>query len=976
MESLQQLDPNCVLVLKNTEKNVTQLVSELDVRGLRVVTRPGQDDNTIYAFTRFDLSDFEDIAGCLKNIKNVIPTLEKVIPIYDNEITKRIDNLYKKNVKGQFLSLPSDADFLEMYELTGDAEQSLYFAFFRNYIKWLLPMAFFGIFVRYSSNKDPWEFNPYYAGALLIWAMSFTSFWIYKKKKYYTSSFPHSQPVDSLISGNAKSYDSPTSVLLKKTCFAPVALAFAATLICCQLMCFSIEIFFTQIYDGPLASVTSLIPTVLLAVITNVLTMIYNTFFVERFVSWENSPNPKTSRMEKNFVLLFFVNYTPLLITLFLYLPFGYLVNSTIKDNVVNWAHSYHLKTITHDFKINTARYKAQIFYFTVTNQIVAFALDNILPMILGKVLPIVMSKISKKDSKKSSISGASIIKEEYPGEVKKWNKVSSYNSGPWGEFDVDVNYRKVIIQFGFVAMFSVLWPLAPSLYVFFSILTYKADMWRALKKCTPKCFANIVENDEFEEVAIEKATSSWNILLIIITWLSTIIGPTITYMYRNCAIPGVGKANALEKRDSWYNNSPFTFSWTSLLIFTIFVEHLSIVIYFFISNFLVSLDQTNSKGIVPKLAAHKPVQANRSIDLADVIEKAKNFKAMSDGSPEPTKLPTKDQSPVPIFTVSDANQNTTSTQNMEMKESKESKEGKESKEHMESSNNQRDMSNGMFFGSGFESNNNTTMANMETPNTQRDKSNGMSFGSDFEGNSRDATKNTDNSIDTEDDSVAGATLPATIPTSKNYDQRFSKDGLELKPIPKNMSFEANKVSANDSNGSSIPTFVNDSKTTEIKNDTKNQMTHAPSVGSKKEQHPLAAVPLAAAAATTALNTEHEETKQPSVANITNGIRHISSQKSLQPSTATQQFGRDYQPAAKPITPASRRYSRPESKVSVSKVSVSGQNSLHSGAATEHQPVERKAAARETHSNRESTASNSSSHHKKKGLLHKLKKKL
>ncbi|KAL3234317.1 Increased sodium tolerance protein 2 [Nakaseomyces bracarensis] len=942
MESLQQLDPNCVIVLKNTEKNMTQLVSELNSRGLRIVTRPGKEDNTIYAFTRFDLTDFEDIAGCLRNIKNVIPTVEKVIPIYDNEITKRIDALYKKNVKGNFLSLPTDADFLDMYTLTGDAEQSLYFAFFRNYIKWQLPMAFFGIFVRYSSNKDPWEFNPYYAAALLVWAMSFTSYWVYKKKKKYTSMFPHSQPVNNLTNDNSNHYDDPTSVLLKKTSFAPVALAFSVTLICCQLMCFSIEIFFTQIYDGPFASITSLIPTVLLAVITNVLTMIYNKFFVDKFVNWENSPNPKTSRMEKNFVLLFFVNYTPLLITLFLYLPFGYLFNAKLKDSVVSWAESHHLRTIDHDFQINTARYKSQIFFFTVTSQVVAFAMDNILPMVLEKLLPVVMSKISKKDSQKASISSSNIIKEEYPGELKRWNKVASYSTGPWGEFDVDVNYRKVIIQFGFVAMFSVLWPLSPSLYVFFNILTYKADMWRALKKCTPKGFPNIAENDEFEEVLVEKSTSSWNLLLVIITWLSTIIGPTITFMYRNCAIPGVGKSNILEKRDSWYNKSPFTFKWTSLLLFTIFIEHLSIVIYYFISNFLISLGKTNSNGIVPKVVTHKPLQTKKSIDLSDVIEKSKNYKAMEDVTPEPTEQPPKQSTPVPITTLTDVYHNNNSTQTIESNGAMKTKKDNDTMQIKETIPMQKPM----------------PMA-MDIP-----------FGNGTENMNRPATTNTSNSIDTEADvSVAGATLPSTIPTSKNYDQRFSKEGLEIKPSKmSNSNDSSKKASVNGSYVSSVHAN-NPAKATV------NKPASQPISVSSKKEHPLATVPLAAAAATTALNTDHDEPKVTTIPGTSNGIRNISSQKSLQPSTATQQFGRDYQPAAKPITPSSRRYSKPESKQSVSKVSVSGQNSLHSGTTAERQNIERQSIPREKSSNRDSTNSTTSSH-KKKGLLHKLKKKL
>lgn len=928
VESLEQLDPNCVIVFQNTEQNVTQLVSELNLKGMPVVTRPGSDKTSLFAFTRIDPTRYEDIHSCFHNLKATIPSIINIFPIYDNETTKRVDTLYKKNVKGQYLSLPMDADLIELFNLTGDAEQALYFSFFRHYIKWLLPMAFFGLFVRYTSGNNPWEFNPYYSGALLIWSITFSAFWIFKKKPYYNKIFIKSQTFSTLFSKQSTNFETPSNLLLKKIAFAPIAVVFALTLITCQLTCFAIEIFFTQLYAGPLASVTSLIPTVLLAVLTNIINMLYNKFFVERFIAWENGPNPKRSKMEKNFVLLFFVNYTPLLITLFLYLPFGYKFNSTIKTSVVSWANSHHLQTRNDDFKINTTRYKNQIFYFMVTNQIVAFALDNIVPTIIGKVMPIVQSKVAEKNEKRSSIANIDIVREEYPAELKRWKKVGSYSTGPWGEFDVDENYRKVIIQFGFVAMFSVLWPLAPSLSVFFNVLTYKADMWRALKKCKPKYLPILSEYlEEEEDAEKELSTDSWNVLLEIITWLSVIVGPTITYMYINCNIPGVGKETVLEKRDLWYASSPFSFSWTSLLLFSIFIEHVSIVGYIFISSFLQSTEAPHFRGFVPPAKSPREVKTMHkgSIDLSEVIEQTKTFKAMADVTPEPNES-------LPVPNVTDVFQ----SKNSDAKD--------------------KSVSPGVT-----DEIKDTTLNSIPTPSKQSTMKRDNESPATFSG----STSTNVPAID--DDSVAGATLPDTIPTSKNYDSRTNK-------TPSNTNKTSNMTPANgiahDKNSMSINEKVKQSESSNSTMPQKENIDPTMVKSSNISGNLHSDVPLAAAAASTALynvpvHANNDETERQAKTSLNaNGIRHISSHRSLQPPAATRQFGRDYQPAAKPITPASRRYSRPDSRIS-----NSGQNSMTSSNMSEAYSSDRAGV------NRQSSTSNSS-HKKKKGLLHKLKKKL
>ena len=115
---------------------------------------------------------------------------------------------------------------------------------------------------------------------------------------------------------------------LKQLAFIPIALVFVGVLISYQLSCFCIEIFLTDIYDGPGKSLLTLLPTVLISVFVPILTIVYNAV-TDIIVKWENHDNQyskNNSILVKTFVLNFLTGYVPLIITSFIYLPFAHLV--------------------------------------------------------------------------------------------------------------------------------------------------------------------------------------------------------------------------------------------------------------------------------------------------------------------------------------------------------------------------------------------------------------------------------------------------------------------------------------------------------------------------------------------------------------------------------------------------------------------------------------------------------------------------
>ncbi|KAJ2905479.1 plasma membrane channel protein variant [Zalerion maritima] len=140
------------------------------------------------------------------------------------------------------------------------------------------------------------------------------------------------------------------------------------------------------------------------------------------------------------FFINFVTSYMALLITSFVYLPFGHVI--------VPWLDVFHM-TEKHlgqkGFQINPGRLSKQLFYFTVTAQVVNFAMETIVPY--GKRRA--MDKI-KGDDKAETKDNAE--EADFLARVREEAKLDKY--------DPTDDLREMVMQFGYLSLFSVVWPL------------------------------------------------------------------------------------------------------------------------------------------------------------------------------------------------------------------------------------------------------------------------------------------------------------------------------------------------------------------------------------------------------------------------------------------------------------------------------------------------------------------------------------
>ncbi len=131
-------------------------------------------------------------------------------------------------------------------------------------------------------------------------------------------------------------------------------------------------------------------------------------------------------------------SYMALLFTAFVYIPFGHILVPFL-----NFWHktaqviTFNDKLPTKEFHINPARISSQMFYFTVTAQIVNFATEVVVPYVKRKAFAKAKEFQHKDDAGKNDHS-------EEVGFLKRVREECQLEC-----YDVSSDYREMIIQYG-----------------------------------------------------------------------------------------------------------------------------------------------------------------------------------------------------------------------------------------------------------------------------------------------------------------------------------------------------------------------------------------------------------------------------------------------------------------------------------------------------------------------------------------------
>ncbi|ELR09701.1 hypothetical protein VC83_06251 [Pseudogymnoascus destructans] len=365
---------------------------------------------------------------------------------------------------------------------------AFYFAFLQSYFMFLIFPAAFG----FASWVLLGHYSPIYAIVNCLWCVGFVEYWRKQevdlafqwnvtgigKIQLKRPEFRHEREFTDPVTGEKMRTYSPFKRLARQALqipFSIIASVVLGSLIC---TCFSIEIFISEIYAGPFKSYLVFLPTVILSTVMPALSSIL-TRFASRLTDIENYETTdayESAMIQKIFVLNFITSYLPIILTAFVYVPFASVLvpyldifQLTVKPFAEN---AKQMTAPKSGFEINPDRLKKQVIYFTVTAQIVNLALEVIVPYVKRRVFRKV-KEVQANSTKKSERKQDHTV-SDLPEEHDFLTRVR--NEAELGVYDVATDFREMIMQFGYLSLFSVVWPLTAVSFLINNWIELRSD--------------------------------------------------------------------------------------------------------------------------------------------------------------------------------------------------------------------------------------------------------------------------------------------------------------------------------------------------------------------------------------------------------------------------------------------------------------------------------------------------------------------
>lgn len=426
------------------------------------------------------------------------------------------------------------------------------------------------------------KFSYFYALVTGLWSIVFLEYWKHQEHELAVKwgvrgvskiqskrlEFEHEKETTDPVTGEKVQIFPATKRLKRQLLQVPFAIAAAIVLGTMIATCFGIEVFISEVYNGPLKSVLVFLPTVLLTTILPILTGIL-TSFAERLTKFENYETDtayKTAMTQKIFVLNFITSYLPIFLTAFVYVPFGSIIvpyldvfSLTVRPFAEN---EKQFATPQTGFTINPDRLRKQVIYFTVTAQIVGLGMEVIVPYLKRQGF----SKYKEMQSERAARNGGSrpsVTENDPPEEASFLQRVRK--EAELDVYDVEADLREMVVQFGYLALFSVVWPLTPVSFLVNDWVELRAD---AVKICI-----------EMQRPTPQRADTigPWLDSLSFITWLGSITTAALCYMFSN---DGVGPDGTPKHVKAW-----------GLLLCIFFSEHLYLLVRFAVQIGISKID-------------------------------------------------------------------------------------------------------------------------------------------------------------------------------------------------------------------------------------------------------------------------------------------------------------------------------------------------------------------------------------------------
>ncbi|KAG6250672.1 hypothetical protein E4U23_001285 [Claviceps purpurea] len=401
-----------------------------------------------------------------------------IFPLHDQQFNR---SWIQKWSKKWFLD---EADLEDIRNKFGESI-AFYFAFLRSYFVFLAFPSAMG----FAAWMLLGQFSSVYALGCGLWSVIFLEYW--KKKEVDLAvqwgvrgvsaiqlprpEFEWDYEAEDAVTGEPVKVYSYKKRFQTQLLQIPFAIACIVVLGGLVVIANSLEIFITQVYDGPGKQYLVFVPTMILVVFTPTFSAVLMkaASVLTHRENYDTVDAHKAALVQKQFVLNFMTSYMALLFTGFVYIPFGDILLPFLDF----WRHAaqtltFSEKTLpTQQFRINPERISSQMFYCTVTAQVVNFATEVIVPYAKQKAF----AKAKELQSRQPEI-------QDEPEEAAFLKRVR--DECALETYDVTDDYREMVMQFGYLSLFSVAWPMAACCFLINNWVELRSDGLKIAVSC------------------------------------------------------------------------------------------------------------------------------------------------------------------------------------------------------------------------------------------------------------------------------------------------------------------------------------------------------------------------------------------------------------------------------------------------------------------------------------------------------------
>jgi len=219
---------------------------------------------------------------------------------------------------------------------------------------------------------------------------------------------------------------------------------------------------------------------------------------------------------QKIFVISSITKYLPILLTAFIYVPCGDMVVGSVDSIFESVITNFREYVSAETFSIDASRLRNEVVALVVTEQILGFGEELILPILKRKAMEWYGERKSRRAYTSNLLgtqSGATTI-AKLPRRARKEAELDHYN--------VQDDIQEMVVQFGYLALFSPVWPLISVGFLINNWIELRSDF---LKICI-----------EHQRPAPIRADSigPWLSSLEFLNWLGSISTAAIVYLFRD----------------------------------------------------------------------------------------------------------------------------------------------------------------------------------------------------------------------------------------------------------------------------------------------------------------------------------------------------------------------------------------------------------------------------------------------------------